>query len=91
ENGINVTVLCPGPVATNKECRSRTDKHGRIAQWSVISKADVAEQAITGMLNNKSVIIPGVINRILFRLNYVLPSRLKTWLLKNEFKKELVR
>ncbi|MDX1628742.1 MAG: SDR family NAD(P)-dependent oxidoreductase, partial [Fulvivirga sp.] len=89
DHGICVSALCPGPVATNDDCRSRTEKHGLIAKMSQTESAYVANKAINGMLAGKSIIIPGALNRFLFLLNYIIPKRLKFTMIKKEFLKEL--
>lgn len=88
-SGVNVSVLCPGPVATNAEVLKRALKHGWIARKAIMSAEEVAEVAINGFLRRKAIIIPGRINRALFFINRFLPHALSIRLVKNEFKKEL--
>lgn len=60
--GVSCTVLCPGPVPTEW-----TDI-ANVQQWSVgiaqVSPRDVAEAAITGMLDGKRSVVPGLVPKV---------------------------
>ncbi|MDX1671524.1 MAG: SDR family oxidoreductase [Balneolaceae bacterium] len=86
---VHVTLLCPGSVATNIEGIRRAQQHGWLARKSIMDPDEVAEAGIKGMMHGKSMVIPGLINRFFYLLTRILPSSLQTFLLMNEFKREM--
>lgn len=64
-NGVNVTVLCPGPTQT--EFFKRNDMVGTRIERSpyMMSATDVAEIGFSGLLKGKTIVIPGLINKLL--------------------------
>lgn len=67
--GVTVTALCPGAVRTNF-CKTA----GKRDMPGAMEARDVAEIAYRGLLKNKRVIIPGILNKILIRLPQGLVS-----------------
>ena len=65
QDGVNVSVLCPGPTQT--EFFKRNDMMGTKIERSsyIMSAAEVAEIAFSGLLKGKTIIIPGLINKLL--------------------------
>ena len=60
---IKVSVLCPGPVPTNREVIARIEAQGRLGKLLKMSSDEVARIAVRGLLNGKTIIIPGMLNR----------------------------
>lgn len=72
--GVSVTVLCPGPVPTEwAEIASAQHLSLGAAQ---VSPHDVAEEAITGMLEGKRMVVPGVVPKIVSIAGRYAPRRL---------------
>lgn len=67
--GVTVTALCPGAVKTNF-CKTA----GKRDMPGAMEASVVAEAAYRGLLKNKKVIIPGILNKILVRLPQGLVS-----------------
>ena len=65
QDGVNVTVLCPGPTHTEFFVRNEmTDT--KIAKSPLIMKAaDVAQAGFAGLMKKKKIVIPGLINKLL--------------------------
>jgi uncharacterized protein len=73
--GIRVTVLCPGPVAT--EFAARAGVPGNVAPPILAQPADyVAEQGYRGLMQGRRVVIPGFTNKIAAFVARVMPRRL---------------
>jgi uncharacterized protein len=70
--GIRVTVLCPGPVAT--EFAERAGVAGNIAPPILAQPADfVAEEGYRGLMRGKRVVIPGLTNIIAAYMARIVP------------------
>jgi hypothetical protein len=57
--GVRVTVLCPGPVATEFQDRAGFNPGFDSAVLNV-SASDVARQGYRGLMANKRVVLPGL-------------------------------
>jgi short-subunit dehydrogenase len=76
EKNISVSVLCPGPVYTKPEIEIETRKKlGWLGNQMAVSPKRVGEIAVRKTLNEKMVIIPGTLNKILAFVVRVLPRR----------------
>ncbi|RLD68810.1 MAG: hypothetical protein DRI95_01940 [Bacteroidetes bacterium] len=89
ESPINVSVVCPNGVVTNKEISSRIEAYGKKGNVAVISINELATFTIEEMLKDKAVIIPKKINRVLVFFGKIMPDFLKQHILRNQFKKEI--
>ncbi len=86
---ISVSVLCPNGVRTNAGTNLRISSHGKIAQLTIIRADKVARIAIKGIMQDKFLIIPGLINRVIYVLNKILPVSIQQKILVREFLKEV--
>ena len=78
-HGVTVTVLCPGPVETGfAGAMGLSDEEASASLPKVmwLSAAQVAAQAIEGVEKGRTVVIPGMPNRIGARLAWLMPRRL---------------
>lgn len=85
--GVSVSVLCPGPVATNEGSIARLRTQGKMAQLAVLTPESVALHAIKGLLAGRRVIVPGTLPSLLEKLMLCIPRNLKMRLLKRIFGK----
>jgi hypothetical protein len=70
--GIRVTALCPGPVPTEFQARAGiNDVH--YPRGFDRSAEEVARQGYAGLMRGKSVVIPGLHNKLIPWLPRVLP------------------
>ncbi len=84
--GVNVSVLCPGSTVTNEDGLKRIQSQGKKAKLVVMMPEPVAEIAITDLLNNKQIIIPGRVNKFIAFLSKRIPIRRKMRLLEKLFR-----
>ncbi len=71
---ISVSVLCPGGINTNLRVTLMNKSGNWLARQSILDPEVVAAQAIRNLLKKKAVIIPGRLNRLLFRVSRLLPG-----------------
>ncbi len=91
ENRINISVLCPGAVPTNDKVRERITRQRNIGKQSVTSASFVARKAVSGLLQNKAVIVPGIVNKILRIISKITPLTLKQNRLARAFRSEQIQ
>ena len=87
--GISISVVCPNGVRTNQGTHARINAHGTKARLTTVSSEYVAKVAISGMLKNKFLIIPGNFNIFLLAISRFIPTFLQQYLLYREFFKEI--
>jgi short-subunit dehydrogenase len=64
DSGVTVTVLCPGPTATEFHARAKT-ADSRLRHLGVMDAGAVAEQGYRGMMAGKVIVVTGLLNRLL--------------------------
>ena len=70
-SGVTVTALCPGPTQTNFQSRTGTEN---IRESSMMMGAEsVAQVGYKGLMKGKTVVVPGLINKILALLVRFFP------------------
>jgi uncharacterized protein len=72
-DGASVTVLCPGGMPTNMECRKAIEAQGFFGRMTTLNTGEVAAETIDAALAGRAVIIPGTANRLLGLLGGILP------------------
>lgn len=87
EFGIQVSILCPGPVTSNEGSLMRMKSEGKLAQLLAFSPEEVAPIAINGLLNRRRIIVPGALPSFIEVLALHLPRRLKMKILHRVFLK----
>ncbi|MEO6489063.1 MAG: SDR family NAD(P)-dependent oxidoreductase [Ferruginibacter sp.] len=76
EKNISVSVLCPGPVYTKPEIIEETKKKlGFLGKLMAMKPGRVGEIAVRKTINEKLVIIPGTVNKIISWVIRFLPRR----------------
>ncbi|MBR9997939.1 MAG: SDR family NAD(P)-dependent oxidoreductase [Cyclobacteriaceae bacterium] len=85
-DGIRVSVVCPGSVMTNEEGFKRIQAHGARAKLLVKMPDYIAERTISAVLKGKVEIIPGFIPRALVKLGKGFPTLLKMRILEKIFR-----
>ena len=63
-SGVSVTVLCPGPTATDFQRRAGVE-HMPFMRDRIMDAKAVALSGYRGLMRNATVVIPGVRNRLL--------------------------
>jgi short-subunit dehydrogenase len=64
ETGITVTVLAPGPTATEFHKRAKMEDSGLMRRLGVMDAGTVAEAGYRGMLRGRRIVIPGIMNKL---------------------------
>lgn len=75
DQGISVTVLCPGETETGFFDRGDYDESGA-AEADKMSPADVAEAGYRGLMAGERIVIPGRINKVRAFFRRLVPRRL---------------
>jgi uncharacterized protein len=80
-SGVSVTALCPGPTKTAFQIKTGTDQtrlfHNRMLD--ILPAETVAKIGHSGLMSNKTLVIPGLKNRIMVFLVRLLPRQ---WITK---------
>jgi short-subunit dehydrogenase len=84
--GISVSVVCPGSVLTNEEGLKRIKSFGARAKLIIKMPDYIAQHTIPAVLKGKVEIIPGLLPRILVKLGKGFPTLLKMKLLEKIFR-----
>lgn len=79
---IRVSALCPGPVVTNEDGLQRIKNNGASAKLVVFYPEQLAPVALRQLLRGRSIIIPGIVNRILVGLYQLLPRNISSLMLR---------
>ena len=88
---VKVTVVNPNGVRTNKDTFDRINSHSRLSRLLFIMDAkDIARISVDKMLQGKLVVVPGLMNKILIRISYLIPSRIKERRTARIFGKEIL-
>ncbi|NIM29252.1 MAG: SDR family NAD(P)-dependent oxidoreductase [Gammaproteobacteria bacterium] len=64
DSGIAVSVLCPGPTASRFQQRAGM-QGSRVFEWGVMDPGTVAAIGYRGLMKRTTVIVPGLVNRLL--------------------------
>jgi len=83
---ISVSVICPGPMNTNKSVISINETNNWLTRMSTMNPEEVAPIAIDGLLRQREVIIPGFLNRTFLLLDTFLPPFIKKMLTNHQMK-----
>jgi hypothetical protein len=63
--GVSVTALCPGPTVTEFHTRAHMETSGLVVDRRAMSAETVAEIGYRGMMRGKTLVIPGLVNKLL--------------------------
>lgn len=86
---ISVTVIGPGSILTNSDAIHRTKRHGFLGRWSALTPEWTARKAIRSLLAGRPVVIPGVLNKLLYFLMRYLPPQLALSIIVRAFGREV--
>ncbi len=85
-DGISVSVICPGCMNTNISVTCLLKTSSWISRLAIMNPEDVAPIAISGLLNRSEVIIPGWVNKTFLFVNKLLPGSIKNIILSRQMK-----
>jgi uncharacterized protein len=73
--GVTMTCLCPGPTATSFQERAQAERL-LLFRLPMADAARVAKAGIEGMMRGRSVVVPGLINKLIAFSPRISPRRL---------------
>jgi len=84
--GITVTALCPGATETGFKTAAALGESNLFKGNQIATSKEVAEFGYAGMMNGKTVVIPGLLNNLLVQSVRFLPRNLVATLAKLKLK-----
>ena len=90
QDGVIVTVLCPGPTHTEFFERNEMINTKLAKSPHIMKAADVAQAGFSGLMQNKKIVIPGLINKILAFTVRFTPRSVMTLIARSLNRKESV-
>ncbi len=75
-SGVTVTALCPGPIATGFQAGADMGSSRLVKGKQLMSAETCADIAVKGMNRGKTIVVPGVMNRLSAMSPRFLPRRL---------------
>jgi len=75
--GITVTCLCPGATATGFAARADMEK-SRLFRMRTMKSSAVAMAGYKGMMRGKTVVVPGLLNKVMAQSVRVSPRKMVT-------------
>jgi len=74
--GVSVTALCPGPTVTEFHKRANMETSGLVSGRSVMTAKAVAEIGYRGMMRGRTLVIPGLSNKLLTLVVRLAPRKM---------------
>ena len=87
ERGVKLFLLTPGPTKTN--FKGMDKELSKVEKIYVTTPEEVANKLLKGIERDKMIIIPGVVNKILYYLDKIIPLRIKLKSIKKIQEKKL--
>jgi uncharacterized protein len=81
--GVTVTALCPGPTKTGFQARAQMEESKLVRGKEIMTSEEVARVAYAGLMKGKTVVIPGVSNKMLAQAVRFLPRKTVTRLVRS--------
>ena len=81
--GITVTALCPGPTESGFQQRAAMEDSKLVSGQKIMDAETVAKIGYRGLLEGKTVIIPGVKNKIMAESVRFTPRKMVTKLVRS--------
>lgn len=76
--GVTVTALCPGPTATEFQERAKMQDSGLVKGKKIMDAQTVAEAGYRGLMAGKTIVIPGLKNKLLAQSIRISPRSMVT-------------
>jgi uncharacterized protein len=81
--GVTVTALCPGPTESGFQKRADMEQSKLVSGQKIMDAETVAKIGYRGLMENKTVVIPGLKNQILAQSIRITPRNLVTKIVRN--------
>jgi uncharacterized protein len=79
---IRVGTLCPNTILCGEATEEYVDRLPFVCRWACLRPAEVARSGINGLLRDRAIIVPGLINRILRVIGPLIPRSLVTGVIR---------
>ena len=80
--GVTVTALCPGPTRSGFQKRADMED-SKLVSGEIMDAATVARIGYRGLMAGKTVVIPGLRNKVLVQAVRVTPRKITTQFVRN--------
>jgi len=74
--GVSVTALCPGPTVTEFHLRANMETSGLVVDRRAMTAEAVAEAGYQGMMRGRTLVIPGISNKLLTLVVRLAPRKM---------------
>jgi hypothetical protein len=81
--GVTVTALCPGPTRTGFQARAQMEESKLVRGKEIMTAEEVARTGYAGLMKGKTVVIPGMSNKMLANAVRFLPRNTVTKMVRN--------
>jgi short-subunit dehydrogenase len=78
DTGVTVTVLCPGPTATDFAASAEVGSSRLFSAFGLAQPDDVAEFGVAAMMHGRRIAIPGIKNKIVAQSSRFAPRAIVT-------------
>lgn len=78
DTGVTVTVLCPGPTATDFAASAEVGNSRLFSAFGLAQPDDVAEFGVAAMMHGRRIAIPGIRNKIVAQSSRFAPRAIVT-------------
>lgn len=82
-SGVTVTALCPGPTRTGFQARAQMEESKLVRGKEIMTSETVARIGFDGLMKGKTVVIPGVGNKMLAQAVRFLPRNTVTKMVRS--------
>ena len=82
-SGVTVTALCPGPTASGFQSRAAMEQSKLVRGQKIMDVEVVAEIGYRGLMKNKTVVVPGLKNKLLAFSIRLMPRNLVTQIVRD--------
>lgn len=81
--GVTVTALCPGPTESGFQARANMERSKLVSGKRIMDAKTVAEIGYRGLMNNQTVVVPGLKNKLLTLSVRFTPRNLVTKIVRS--------
>jgi hypothetical protein len=89
-SNVSVSVAYPGGMATNKEIIARMENYSDFVKSTFLSPKKTAAICIAQMLDRKTIIVPGMANKISRLFIQFIPENIRFTIFRKNLKKEML-
>ncbi len=83
---VKISIVCPSSIPTREDIKQDIIKQGFTAKLLKKSPEYVVEKSLKGLEKNKTLIIPGFFNKVVYFFNKVIPSCIRNKIIIKKFK-----